>query len=648
MHRAVLTVRVAVLAGVCVVGAPVAVATGVTAADTRATTTLAGSVAPVAAADPGVGAVAGTESETVEVWMAGRQQAAQGFVDAVSTPRSPTYHRFLSPSAYTRRFGPSAAQVHAVRSYLTGAGFSLVHTSAEDDYVSATAPVARVDRAFAVQMRRYVVTDFQGQATTIESNDRDLSVPAAISSDILAVTGLNSAQPQAADVAIARGAGAKARGCSKYWAQETATISPAFRGLTEAAIPVCGYSAKQIRAAYGLSSADTGRGRTIALIEVGTPPDKMLEALTEYARADGLPAPRHGQYRQETIGHGRCTSEGATEPTLDSEAAYATAPGADQVMVNGCYTGNNFTQALFDAELAPLTGHGSRASAAIESSSYGLGREGNVPRSELKTSHAIALRAAAEGVSQLFYSGDNPGVESPADDPDVTAVGGTTLGIGAHDQRLFETGWSTLFGDRRGASGPWHYEGVLGGAGGGASTIYGEPSYQQGIVPTALARNSKGRAGRAVPDIAADADFYSGMRIRYVFTNSNGKSSGSWESNGGTSMSTPLVAGMVADAEQGHRKNLGFLNPLLYSLAGSPAFHDILPLSPADPQVDRAILTPGLTYIDHKYAEGYQLGVTDAQDISGTHQVTAPGYDTMTGLGTPNGSEFITGLRSGK
>jgi hypothetical protein len=105
---------------------------------------------------------------------------------------------------------------------------------------------------------------------------------------------------------------------------------------------------------------------------------------------------------------------------------------------------------------------------------------------------------------------------------------------------------------------------------------------------------------------------------------------------------------MVADAEQGHRKDLGFLNPLLYSLAGSPAFHDILPLGPYAPQVDRLIYTRGLTDFNHKYADGYRVGVTDAQGVSGTHQVTVPGYDTMTGLGTPNGSAFIKALRSGK
>jgi hypothetical protein len=104
---------------------------------------------------------------------------------------------------------------------------------------------------------------------------------------------------------------------------------------------------------------------------------------------------------------------------------------------------------------------------------------------------------------------------------------------------------------------------------------------------------------------------------------------------------------MVADAEQGRSRNFGFLNPLLYSLAGTRAFHDILPISPSAPQADRAVYSPGETDINHKYAYGLVVGMTDAQS-GGTHQVTARGYDTMTGLGTPNGSAFINGLRSGK
>ena len=654
MHRTSLTARAVALAGVCAVGALMAIATAT--ANVQATTTLAGSAAAVTSYNAGVGAVLASQSQTVQLWMAGREQAAQRFVDAVSTPGSPTYQRFLSPSVYTQRFGPSAAQVKAVQSYLTRKGFTRVQASVNDDYVSATAPVSTINRVFSVRMRRYP-DGLMGTSTTIESSDRDPTVPASIRSDVLAVTGLNSTQPQADDATTGTGAPAKAAACSRYWAQKTQVISPAFRGLTKAAVAVCGYSAKQIRAAYGLTSANTGKGETIALIQIGAP-TKMFQTLTDYAKANGLPAPRADQYREQAIGQAgknkACINGDFEEGALDSEAAYAMAPGANQLMVDGddCDINNStdYAQALFNAELAPLTGKGSSPSAAIESVSYSLlSEESNTPPSQLKISHAIALRAAAEGVSLLFDSGDAPGVKLPASDPDVTAVGGTTLGIGAHNQRLFETGWSTLFGERTGTSGPWHDEGILLGAGGGASTIYGEPDYQRGIVPSSMALNQAGKPGRAVPDISADADPKSGMLLGLISTKRDGKA-GPYETfiQAGTSLATPLVAGMVADAEQGQSRKFGFLNPLLYSLAGSHAFHDILPVSPSDPQVDRAYYTQGDTYINKKFAPGFLVGVNDAQDQSGTHQVTAPGYDTMTGLGTPNGSAFINGLRSGR
>ena len=669
MHRASLTARLAVLAGVCAVGAPVAIATAPATADTQATTTLPGSAARVTSDNPGIGAVSGTETHTVEVWMAGDEQAAQQYVDATGTPGSPIYHQFLSPAAYTQQFGPNAAQVRAVRSYLTGAGFAHVQASGNEDFVSASASVSTIDRTFAVQMRRYELTGPTGRATTTQSNDRNLTVPASVSNSIVAVTGLDTAPPQVDHATTPAGAGgststvttpaseatsAKAAACSQYWAQKTQSFSPAFRGITQAAVPVCGYSAGQVRAAYGLSTTRRSRGgagKTIALIEVGGPVD-MFRALTHYAKANGLPAPRSDQYREKEIGQGdknpKCLNTGYGEAALDSEAAYAMAPGANQLMVvgNDCNRSKDQAQAELNALLAPLTGNGSRASAAIESTSLGLGGGSSTQ----KVMHAIALRAAAEGVSLLASSGDVPGVQSPASDPDVTAVGGTTLGIGAQNQRVFETGWSDAFGGRNGHSGPWTDRGILSGAGGGVSGVYREPGYQQSVVPSSLSQNAAGHHGRAVPDIAADADPASGMlmglfnRLKHSKTSPYTTFIGS-----GTSLSTPLVAGMVADAEQGQSTNLGFLNPLLYSLAGSSAFHDILPVSPSDPQVDRAYYEPGFTYINHKLRHGFLVGVFDAQNPNGTHPtVTAPGYDTMTGLGTPNGAAFINALRSGK
>jgi subtilase family serine protease len=649
MQRLSVTARVTALVGVCAVSSTMAAATASAAGESPATRTLAGSAAPVTSDNAGVGAVLASQSRTIEVWMAGRQHAAQRFVDAVSTPGSSSYQRFLSPAAYTERFGPGVARVRAVQSYLTSEGFSQVHASVNDDYVSATAPVSTINDAFSVQMRRYRVGP-----DMFESNDRALTVPASISGDILAVTGLNSSRPQADDATTDAQARAKAPACSKYWAQQTKAFTPAFHGLTEAAVPVCGYSAKQLRAAYGLTSADTGKGATIALIQVGGP-DKMFRALTEYAKRNGLPAPGSDQYREQTVGQGdrnrACDNQSLVrEAPMDAEAAYAMAPGADQLMVDGddCLGERDISQALFDAQLAPLTGHGSSASAGIESVSYELpGHERGVSPAHQKAGHAVALRAAAEGVSVLYGSGDGPGVWSPSSDPDVTAVGGTTLGIGAHNRRVFETGWSTELGERIGASGPWHDTGLGQAGGGGASAVYGRPSYQKGVVPAALSRDGQGNVGRAVPDISADADLASGGLFGAIFA-SRGKTIPYTPFVGsGTSQATPLVAGIVADAEQGGRESLGFLNPRLYSLAGSRAYHDVLPLGRSAPQVDRGFYTSGPVAIGHTFAIGFRLGINDAQHRRGTRQVTAPGYDTTTGLGTPNGSAFINGLRTG-
>jgi len=567
-----------------------------------------------------------TESQATEVWMAVRQQAAQRFIDASSTPGSKSYRRFLSPGAYTQSFGPSAAQVIAVESYLTGVGFTHVRASVNDDYVSGVAPA---------------------------SDHRPLTIPASIRRDVLAVTGRNDGEVKAnlaAATPDTNGAIAKAPGCSRYWGQKTRQVSPAFDGVTEAAVPVCGYSAAQLRAAYGLASSDGGKGETIALIEIGGPV-AMRQGLTDYAKRNGLPTPRPGQYRQEAIGgdphSSSCPNEGQVEGTLDSEAAYAMAPGANQLMVVGddCDQNDYTAQAIFDATLAPLTGHGPHPSASIENLCFSpnINREAATPRSLVQVSHVIALRAAAEGVSLLVASGDGLGIVIPASDPDVTAVGGTTLGIGAGGQRLFETGWSTGFGERTSAGGAWTDRGVRGGPGGGVSALYREPVYQRDVVPTAMARWKTGQAGRVVPDIAADADEATGMLVGEV-----SPTTGRYSTfiGNGTSMATPLIAGIVADAEQGRPSGFGFLNPSLYSMSGTKAINDIRPLSQSDPQMDRAFYRTGVTEIHGKWGAAAFVGINGSS--STTERATAAGYDTLTGLGTPNGSYFIHALRAGK
>ena len=114
---------------------------------------------------------------------------------------------------------------------------------------------------------------------------------------------------------------------------------------------------------------------------------------------------------------------------------------------------------------------------------------------------------------------------------------------------------------------------------------------------------------------------------------------------GGTSLATPLVAGILADAEQGQRW-FGFINPALYQLARAGAragaFHDPKPLTARTPARYRGVAC------DQDTCGELSLSAFDDQhwSMAGyTGQVTAPGYDTMTGIGTPDGQRFIDLLR---
>ncbi len=149
---------------------------------------------------------------------------------------------------------------------------------------------------------------------------------------------------------------------------------------------------------------------------------------------------------------------------------------------------------------------------------------------------------------------------------------------------------------------------------------------------------------RPVPDISADADPATAMAVGMLNVTAGKKPTFFLTSGGGTSEATPLVAGMVAAAQQGMKTPFGFLNPMLYKLAGTSALHDILPLTAASPSQQRGAScavaycgSPGLLLFN-VYSTNQAAGFTG--------QVTRKGYDNMTGLGTPNGQYFVRALRA--
>ncbi|MFL5662662.1 MAG: S8 family serine peptidase, partial [Ktedonobacteraceae bacterium] len=254
------------------------------------------------------------------------------------------------------------------------------------------------------------------------------------------------------------------------------------------------------------------------------------------------------------------------------------------------------------------------------------------------------LQGVSEGIGIYFSSGDNSDeslvegyrtTDWPASSPFVTAVGGTSLAVDANNNYLFETGWGSTTSSWKSTGwsptppGPWVY-----GAGGGVSQIFAEPSYQVGVVPTSVF-TAQGRTGRAVPDIAAIADPNTGYLIGETQTFPDGTVKYSEYRIGGTSLASPIMAGIMALADQAAGHPHGFANPVFYSPSGSASFRDIV--NPASTvavvrtnYVNGVDATAGLSHVLRTMNQTLSLHTT-------------PGYDDVTGLGTPT-SSFLSAL----
>jgi subtilase family serine protease len=620
-------------------------------------TVLAGSAAPFTSSSRPTGDLAGATRLTIQLWLRPDLAAAQRFAIAVSTPGSAQFHRYLSPAGFTARFGPSRGEAGAVESWLRTEGFTAVHTDSQRSYVRATAPVSRINAALGVRLKTYRATAAASAAPyTLHANDRDVSLPTSLAGSVLGVTGLDNAAPviplaapggsparEAARAAEAGPAGASrgaAAPCSNYYGQHMATGLPKQFGSTSFPTIVCGYSATLMRDAYGANWTNTGKGQTVALVELGLTKDMFL-TLQDYAKANGLPAPSPARYAELSMGSNICGDPFNLEEQLDVEVSHDMAPDANQIVIGGdsCNNGDEGLQGLFDADIAVIDGANGRPLATVASNSWESGTESQ-PAFATKIEHAYLVRSAAEGVGMYFSAGDGSGVLLPSADPFAVAVGGTSLGIGKTGNRLFETGWST------GASviknGKWVLQSEDGASGGGPSTLYQQPAYQKGVVPKSLGTT------RSAPDISANADAFTGMALGLL---SFKKGSPAYHQIpiGGTSESAPLVAGVVTAAQQGLKAAFGFVNPVLYRLPAS-AYFDALPLTSHSPALYRGVEcdiaefanicgkppVPTLTTFDDQnpHMRGY------------TGQVTIPGYDNMTGLGTPDGPKFIAALRT--
>jgi len=186
------------------------------------------------------------------------------------------------------------------------------------------------------------------------------------------------------------------------------------------------------------------------------------------------------------------------------------------------------------------------------------------------------------------------------------------------------------------------------GGGGGVSRVFPQPDYQKGVTDGAADGSTGFTGGRAVPDISALADPNTGFLVGQTQAFSDGTYYDEYRL-GGTSAAAPLMAGIAAVLNQHHGSPLGFLNPRIYAAyksSAATAYYDVdqkdlFGTTTSDPlpsvvrvnYADSESAANGLTYFLRTFEDDPQQTL---------HSVR--GYDTATGVGTPNGSGFFTAL----
>ena len=592
------------------------------------------------------------KSVTARVYLSPRDPAAlDRAVAAVSTPTSPSYRHFITPAQFRSQFGPAPDAAAKVSAWLRGAGLKVSALKQNGRYFTVTGSVGSAQKAFGTKLSLY-----RRAGGTYQAPAGAVTVPTGVSADVLSVTGLDEApatvSPKAAvDLLPSQYTASlkqkpsdfpvgfrNAQPCASYWGQLTANVEgdyatklPSFQGRS-LYYAVCGYTPKQLRSAYGVPAALTGKGVTVAVVDAYQSPTLLKDA-NRYATDTGDKPFAPGQFI--TIGpyvpyydQNACGASGwSTEQAMDVEAVHGIAPDAKVIYASGASC-NGID--LLETEVGVIDDN----RASIVSLSYG-DLESSETTGQATFDTYVLKQAALQGIGFYIASGDNGDevlssglkqVDASANNPYATAVGGTSLAIGAQGQYKFETGWGTRLWSLAPNGKSWVYPEFHGGAGGGFSRLFAAPAYQAGVVPA-------GSSGRAVPDVAMDADPNTGMLLGLTQQFPHGVFYDEARA-GGTSLSAPLFAAVQALTSQAQHTRLGFANPRIYALArlqaagkGVAAFHDITGAHDGAAVV-RADFVNGANASD-----GFLYTVRSMDDD--TSLAATAGWDDVTGVGTP-------------
>jgi subtilase family serine protease len=657
------------------------------AASASAFTALVGSQPSFATPSADRGQVSTTAQQSTRIYLASQNpQALNAYAQAVSTVNGPDYGRFLSAAQTQAEFGPSAAAVAQVKSWIGSAGLKI--TSETPQYIEVAGTVSATQTAFGTSIHKYATA-----SGVVEGTTGDIQIPTSLSSAILGVSGIDGqvyydqpalikqssiAKSTATKKAAATSAAVKpATGdpvdpeCSTYYNQNNSAdtgLPAGYNGATKIPYSTCSWVPSQLRQAYGITaSGETGKGVTVAIVDAYASATMPADA-NEYSTNHGDAAFKPGQYTQVTDpadwnSEAACGEPAgwAPEESLDIEMAHGLAPNADieYIGANSCSD---------DDLLAGIAEVVNARSANVISDSWGElmhATSGTGPDSdtitpqEIQAYEQVFKQAAVEGIGVQFSAGDcgdssplaaatggncdptttEPQANWPDSDPWATSVGGTALftstASGKYD---FEAPMGDLLsfptadanGDITGWS-PLPGEFYFGG-GGGTSQDFTEPWYQYGVVPSSLTHTlmtgaHSATAQRVTPDVSMQGDLVNATAV--------GISDGAPYSEngyGGTSVASPEWAGLIADSDQALGHSIGFENPTIYFSSYLGVFNDITQNPPAAHGGTNGALQEVLDFGDGNVTL-WGLG----QDTS---LVATRGYDNATGVGSGSG-KFI-------
>jgi subtilase family serine protease len=393
------------------------------------------------------------------------------------------------------------------------------------------------------------------------------------------------------------------------------------------------YDPYQMRHAYGVDSlianGNDGTGKTIVIIDAFDDPHLQSDFNT-FTTYYGLPSQTITQYYPGGQANTPPDQGWSNEMQLDVDWSHAIAPGAKIVLVHG--KSNSDEDLVAAANYAIDNNLGDVISMSFGESDTCLGPD-------LQNAwHQAFVNATKKGITLFASSGDQGAAQpscdgnswiqsssSPASDPLVTGVGGTELIASGWPStctvpRDSTTCTPTMTPGTYGGETAWNegptgdFSNVFGNteaSGGGYSTVWKEPAYQQGTI--------HGGKMRAVPDVAYNGAILHGVLV-YL------GELGGWFRFGGTSCGSPQWAALTAIADQAAGHDYGFINAALYKVGQNSgpyasAFNDIT------------------------------VGQNNAIEFDSNNNPVAipgfnagPGWDAVTGLGSPQAGGLLSGL----